>query len=411
MSDHTLTPPPATAHRIETAEEAIELARGLAARFAETATERDRERRLPGPELDELSRAGLLAITVPAEHGGADVPTSTLGQLIRLLAAADGSIGQIPQNHFFFVEVLRQNGTPEQRRRFFAEVLAGKRFGNALAEPGATHALEYRTTIRPDGEGFRLDGAKYYSTGALLADWVPVYAVDAERRVHAAYVPAGAPGLEIVDDWEGVGQRTTASGTVRLNGVHVPAEDVVEHWRTFEKAEAFGAYGQFLHAAIDTGLAEGALRAGRDFVHTAARPWAESGVAKASEEPLVINQFGDLALRVRAARALLNEAAEALDRARAALLAAPAAPEAEALAAAASAAVAAARAQADTAAVSVASDVLALGGARAASARRGLDRFWRDARTHTLHDPRRWKLQHLGNYELNDVAPPRSGIV
>ncbi len=396
------------AARIASAEEALATTRALAAEFAADATTRDLERRLPRPELDRLSAAGVLAITVPAAHGGADVPTRVLGEVIATLAAADGSIGQIPQNHFFFVEVLRQNGTSEQQARFFAEVLAGNRFGNALAEPGATHALEFRTTIRPDGDGwFRIDGAKYYSTGALLADWVPVYAVDEQGRVNAAYVEAGSDGLEIVDDWEGVGQRTTASGTVRLNGVRVPAEQVIPHYKTFERTEAFGAYGQFLHAAIDTGIAIGALAAAREFVQTRARPWGEAGVARAAEEPLVINQFGDLALRVRAARALLRDAAEALDAARAAIAAD--APDAEALAAEASAAVAAARAQADISAVSVASDFLALGGARAASTRGGLDRFWRDARTHTLHDPRRWKLQHLGNYELNGVAPPRSG--
>lgn len=404
----TLDQAPA-AHRIASAEEAIAAAGALAERFAQDAGERDRERRLPRPELDELSRSGLLAITVPREHGGADVPTLALGRVIRLLAAADGSIGQIPQNHFFFVEVLRASGTEAQRRRFFAEVLDGRRFGNALAEPGARHALEFRTTIRRDGDGFRLDGAKYYSTGALFADWIPVYAVDEQERLQAAYVQAGAPGLEIVDDWDGIGQRTTASGTVRLDGVRVPAENVVAHHRVFDGPEVFGAYGQFLHAAIDVGLADGALAAAQDYVRNHARPWGEAGVERADQEPLVIHRFGELALRVRAARALLDDAARALDAARAAL--ADAADDAEALAAEASVAVAAARAQADTAAVSVASDFLELGGARGASARRGLDRFWRDARTHTLHDPRRWKVQHVGDYELNGVAPPRNGIV
>ncbi|MBX5440931.1 MAG: SfnB family sulfur acquisition oxidoreductase [Solirubrobacteraceae bacterium] len=397
------------AHRIASADEAIAVAGALAERFAQGAAERDRERRLPRAELDELSRSGLLAITVPREHGGADVPTLALGRVIRLLAAADGSIGQIPQNHFFFVEVLRASGTEAQRRRFFAEVLAGRRFGNALAEPGARHALEFRTTIRRDGDGYRLDGAKSYSTGALFADWIPVYAVDEAGRLQAAYVPAGAPGLDIVDDWDGIGQRTTASGTVRLDGVRVPAENVVAHHRVFEGPEVFGAYGQFLHAAIDVGLADGALAAARDYVRRDARPWGEAGVERADQEPLVINRFGELALRVRAARALLDDAARALDAARAAL--ADAADDAEALAAEASVAVAAARAQADTAAVSVASDLFELGGARGARAGRGLDRFWRDARTHTLHDPRRWKVQHLGDYELNGVAPPRNGIV
>jgi SfnB family sulfur acquisition oxidoreductase len=407
LDSPVITPPPAP--RLQTDAEAVAAARDLAERFAAGAADRDRDRRLPADELDDLSRSGLLAITVPRQHGGADVATETLGTVIRLLAAADGSLGQIPQNHFFFVEVLRQNGTPQQQARFYGEVLDGRRFGNALAEPGARHALELRTTIRHDGDGYRVNGTKYYSTGALFAHWIPVYALDEERRVHAAYVPAGAPGLEIVDDWDGIGQRTTASGTVRLDDVHVPADHVVPHYRTFQRAEAFGAYGQFIHAAIDAGIAEGALAAARDFVRHDARPWAESGVERAAEDPLIVQEFGELALRVRAARALLGDAARALDEARAALAAD--APGAQALASEASVAVAAARAASSAAAVSVGSDILALGGARAASASRGLDRYWRDARTHTLHDPRRWKIQHLGNYELNGVEPPRNGIV
>lgn len=159
---------------IRTPAEAVEVAGILARGFAEEAAERDRERRLPRRELEELSRSGLLAVTVPHTHGGAEVPAVTLGTVVRLLAAADGSIGQIPQNHFFFVEVLRENGTPDQQHFFFSEVLAGKRFGNAIAEPGAANALEFATTIRRRGAHYRVDGAKYYSTGALLADWIPV---------------------------------------------------------------------------------------------------------------------------------------------------------------------------------------------------------------------------------------------
>jgi SfnB family sulfur acquisition oxidoreductase len=405
------------AHLIRDDTEALEVARDLAARLAVGAARRDAERTPPVTELAELSQSGLLGITVPREHGGAGVGAVTLGEVFRLLSAADPSIGQIPQNHFFFVRVLAENGTDGQRAFFYAELLKGRRFGNALAEAGAAHAFEFRTrlTRRPDGD-YTVSGTKSYATGSPFAHWIPVYATDEEDRVHAAFIPRDAPGLEVVDDWSGFGQRTTGSGTVHLRDVHVPADRVVPHHRTFERPEVFGAFGQYMHAAIDVGIAGGALAEGASFVRDSARPWPEAGVDRLAREPLVIHKFGELALLVRAAEALLVRAGEALDTAlersttvggNGRLGSATAAdPVVEA-----SLAVAAARAQGDIAALTVSSEVLGVVGARASLERYNLDRHWRNARTHTLHDPRRWKLQHLGDHALNGAAPPPNGIV
>jgi SfnB family sulfur acquisition oxidoreductase len=397
-------------HVIADDAEAMAVAAELSARFAEDASRRDAERILPEAELEALSASGLLGITVPKDHGGAAVSTRTLGQVFRLLSEGDSSIGQIPQNQVFFIEVLKHNGTPEQRAYFYGELLAGKRFGNALAEAGAKTALAFETKLlrQPEGD-YRISGTKNYSTGALFAHWIPVFAVDENDRIHAAFLPAGASGMTVLDDWDGIGQRTTASGTVLLEDVRVPADRVVPHHRTFDESEIFGAFGQYMHAAIDVGIALAALRDGGAFVRDVARPWREAEVERAAEEPLVIHRFGELALRVRAAIALLDHAGVALDTARQAL--SSAAGDAETLAAEASVAVAAARAQGDEAAIAVSNAVFELAGTRSALAKHNLHRHWRNARTHTLHDPRRWKLQHIGNYELNGIFPPRNGIV
>jgi SfnB family sulfur acquisition oxidoreductase len=392
-------------HVIADDAEAVAVAAELAAEFACDAARRDAERILPRAELDRLSASGLLGITVPRSHGGAEVGARTLGEVVRLLSAADGSIGQIPQNHFFFVEVLKENGTAGQRDLFYAELLAGRRFGNALAEKGSRHALEFATRLKPRADGsYILTGTKNYSTGALFAHWIPVFALAPDDSLTAAFVPHDAPGVTVVDDWDGIGQRGTASGTVRFTDVHVPADRVVPHHLTFDRPEVFGAFGQFIHAAVDTGIARAALEEGGELIRDIARPWGESGADRAEEEPLVIQRFGELALLVRAAEALLDRAGAAIDAARGA-------QDDEGLAAEASVAVAAARAQADTAALTVANDVFALIGTRSVTGGRGLDRHWRNARTHTLHDPRRWKIQHLGNHALNGIAPPANGIV
>ncbi|WP_037914930.1 SfnB family sulfur acquisition oxidoreductase [Actinacidiphila yeochonensis] len=394
----------AAAHVIADEAEALDVAARLAAGFRVDADTRDAERRLPRAELEKLSASGLLGITVPAEYGGAGVSARTLAEVLRLLATADGSLAQIPQNHFVYVNVLRRQGTAAQRRFFFAEVLAGRRFGNAQSEAGTKHVQDIRTRLesRPDGS-YLLDGEKHYSTGALFAHWIPVLARAADDALHVAYVAADTPGVTVVDDWDGMGQRTTASGTVRLAGVAVPADRVVPHHLTFRGPQLHGAVAQLLHAAIDAGIAAAALGAAVEFVRTKSRPWFESGFETAAEDPLLIQRFGELSLAVRSSDALLRAAADAVDAAEADLT--------DDSAAEASIAVAAAKVQAAAAAVDTGSALFEVAGTRSALDSLNLHRYWRDARTHTLHDPARWKVQHIGRYVLNGTRPPRHGLL
>ncbi|WP_405953938.1 SfnB family sulfur acquisition oxidoreductase [Streptomyces phaeochromogenes] len=384
--------------------EALTVAAALADEFRAEASRRDAERKLPREELDRLSGSGLLAVTVPAEHGGADVRQETLAEIFRLLASADASLAQIPQSHFVYVNVIHRQGTAEQRKFFFGEVLAGRRFGNAQSEAGTKHVQDIRTRLESAADGsYVLTGVKHYSTGALFADWIPVLARAEGDNLHVAYVPRDAEGLTVVDDWDGMGQRTTASGTVRLDAVPVPADRVLPHHLTFQGPQLHGAVAQLLHAAIDAGIAAGALVEAAEFVRTKSRPWFESGAETAAEDPLLIQRFGELAIQVRATEALLGAAARAVDTARADLT--------EASAAEASIAVAAAKAHAASAAVEVSGALFEVSGTRSALNSLNLHRHWRDARTHTLHDPARWKIQHIGRYVLNGTPPPRHGLL
>ncbi|MFD0026512.1 SfnB family sulfur acquisition oxidoreductase [Streptomyces sp. NPDC058382] len=384
--------------------EALTVAARLAERFRTGAADRDASRRLPRAEVELLSASGLLGITVPAEHGGADVRAETLAEVFRLLAAADASLAQIPQSHFAYVNVLRRQGTAAQQAFFFAELLAGRRFGNAQSEAGTKHVQDIRTRLTRVSDGaFRIDGVKQYCTGALFADWIPVLVRAEDDTLHVAYVPAGAAGVSVIDDWDGMGQRTTASGTVRLDAVPVAADRVVPHHLTFTGPQLHGAVAQLLHAAIDVGIASGALSEAVDFVRTKSRPWFESGVDTAAEDPLLIQRFGELSVRLRAAEALLSAAARAVDSAAADLT--------DDTAAEASIAVAAAKAFAGGAAVEIGGALFEVSGTRAALGSLNLNRHWRDARTHTLHDPARWKIQHIGRHVLNGTRPPRHGLL
>ncbi|MEU9151894.1 SfnB family sulfur acquisition oxidoreductase [Streptomyces sp. NPDC048417] len=393
-----------TAHVITDEAEALAVAAALAEEFRAGAAERDAERRLPRAELDRLSASGLLAATVPAEYGGADVGALTLAEIFRLLGSADASLAQIPQSHFVYVNVIRRQGTEEQRKFFFAELLAGGRLGNAQSEAGTKHVQDIRTRLERTADGsYVLRGVKHYSTGALFADWIPVLARAEDDNLHVAYVPRDAPGLTVVDDWDGMGQRTTASGTVRLDGVSVPADRVLPHHLTFQGPQLHGAVAQLLHAAIDVGIAGAALAEAAEFVRTKSRPWFESGAETATEDPLLIQRFGELALQVRASEALLREGGRTVDAAGARLT--------DESAAEASIAVAAAKVRAAEAAVAVAGALFEVSGTRSALNSLNLHRYWRDARTHTLHDPTRWKIQHIGRYVLSGTLPPRHGLL
>lgn len=393
---------------ISSAAEAIAAAQAYAAAIAGGVIERDRAGTVPAAELAAFDASGLLGITVPAENGGADLPATVLAEVIRSIAEVDPAIAQVPQAHFLFVDVLAVWGSQQQRERLFGAVLSGGRFGNGLAERGGHHAQDLKTRLHADGSGLRLRGRKYYCTGAISARWIGVSALDDDDHVVLAFIERDAAGVSVETDWDVMGQRATVSGTTTLDDVPVDPALVVPYERAFQVPQQLGARAQLVHAAIQTGIAGGALRDGGQFVRTKARPFFEAARAgwanQAADDPHTIARYGRLASRVRAAEALLVQAARTLDEIT--LL-----PRDGAAAARGSVAVAAAKAFATEVAAEVTTDLFALSGASAADQRYDLSRHWRNARTHGSHDPVDWKYHHVGNYLLNDVPPPNHGQI
>lgn len=390
-------------HRIADDAEAIGVARELAAAFAEHAAQRDRERILPWAELDRWSASGLGAITIPREHGGAGVSYATLAEVFVVLCGADSALGQIPQNHFGLLGVLREIGTDAQKRRYYGEVLAGRRLGNAGPERRSATSqtiLQSGTRLRRTPEGLRLSGTRFYSTGALFAHRVPVRAFDDDDRPVQVWVPRDAPGLTVTDDWSSFGQRTTASGTVTFDDVAVAEDDVLPVWQLGERPGLFGPTSQLIQAAIDQGIAQAAFDDAVAFVRQHARPWIDANVANATDDPYLIADVGRLAIDVHAAHEVLLEAARTLDE----IASAPVTAESSARA---SIAVAEAKVLTTEVALAASEKLFELAGSSATRARHNLDRHWRNARTHTLHDPVRWKLHLIGNYHLNGALPAR----
>jgi SfnB family sulfur acquisition oxidoreductase len=391
------------AARLTNEEEAIATARTLAKQFAESASDRDIDRLLPHHELDALSQSGLLSITVPSEYGGLDVSNAVLAEITAILAEADGSIGQIPQNHFYILEALRTDGSEEQKKFFFGRALAGDRFGNALSERGTKTVGHYNTRITRDGLGYRINGSKFYSTGVIFADWITVFALDEDERLTMSFVPRGTEGIEIVDDWDGFGQRTTGSGTTILNNVYVRADAVVFHHKGFERPTTIGSVGQIIHAGVDLGIARAAFAETVDFVKTTSRPWMDSGVDRASDDPLTVAKVGQIAIRLEAATAVVERAGQKVDIAQI--------DPSEANVVAATLAVAAAKVLTTEIALEASNTLFELAGTSSVRVGLNLDRHWRNARTHTLHDPVRWKYHVVGNFHLNGVTPPKNGAL
>jgi len=388
--------------RIRNDAEALAVAEQIGAKLAEGAAARDRHRLLPYDEIELVSRAGLFAITVPKQYGGAGVSAYTVARVIATLSAADGSIGQIPQNHFFMLEGLRLEGSEQQKRFFFGRVLAGERLGNALSETGTKTAHDHATRLARDGNIYRLNGRKFYSTGVLFAHWVAVVANDDDNRGTIAFVPRDAKGITIIDDWAGFGQRVTGSGTTLLDDVEVHPFSVFSFQALFDRPTPMGPFAQIMHAAVEQGIAEAALADTVHFVR-AARPWKYARVERASDDPYTVAAVGELKIRVDASNALLERAGDFVDQA-------VADPTAESVAAA-SVAVAESKIASTEAALLVASKLIELGGSNATLAKYNLDRYWRNARTHTVHDPVRWKYHTVGDYWLNGNKPPRHAAI
>ncbi len=396
---HDLWLPPEAAQVITSDAEAIAAAKAVAELALPGAVERDRERRYPLEALSLFSRSGLGSISVPRAFGGGGLSYRTVAEVFRLIAAADPSLGQIPQNHFGIIQFLLDEGTPAQQETLLRAVVSGQRLGNGGPEKNTRHTRDVQARLQQQGAELRLTGDKFYSTGALFAHIVVTTALNDDGLPVMAFIPRPAAGLQVIDDWSGIGQRTTASGTVRLQEVVVDPALVIP-LPDSDKPGLRGPLSQLIQAAIDAGIARGAFDEACDFIRNHSRPWVDAGVERNADDPYLQADVGRLQMEISAADALLRRAARVLDETDAS----PLTPQS---AAQASIAVAQAKALTTEVALKASEKLLEWGGSRATLGAHGLDRHWRNARTHTLHDPIRWKYHAIGNYYLNGIFPAR----
>lgn len=361
---------------------------------------RDQNRILPTEQIIQFSQKGLGGIRVPQQYGGAFVSNKTLAHVFRILTKADANVGQIPQNQFGLLNFINITGSDAQKQFIYTEVLAGKRIANGGPEKNSKNTKAIQTTLTLQNGQYLLNGEKFYSTGTSFADWLAIRALHPDGHTVLAIIDRHAAGVEVINDWNGFGQRTTASGTVKLHNVIADPALFFDERIIADTPNVRGAYSQLLQVAIDVGIAEAAFDDTLSSVRKA-RPIIDAGVEKASEEHYTLQEVGKLNILLDAAILLLDEAAEYLDELdQLTEISAEQAARASIL-------VAEAKIYANDAALHISEKLLELGGSRASLSQHNLDQHWRNARVHTLHDPVRWKFHAIGDYYLNGTHPAR----
>lgn len=387
-------------HVIENDHDAINAAYHVADFALEGRNQRDQQRVFPLAEIDLFSQRGLGGIRIPKQYGGAFVSDKTLAHVFRIVNKADSSVGQIPQNQIALLNMIQIMGTEQQKQFIYSEILKGKRLANGGPERHTKDTKTLATTLTIENGRYFIDGEKFYSTGSSFAHWLAIKAIHPEGHVVLTIVDRTADGVEVIDNWNGFGQRTTSSGTVKLQHVEVDPLLIFDERLLGNQPSYRGAYSQLMQVAIDVGIAEAAFADTLTAIHKA-RPVVDAQVEKASFEHYTLQEVGKSSVLLDAAILLLDEAAEYLDEL----------DQLEAVtdeqAAKASILVAEAKVYANDAALNISEKLLELGGSRSSLSQHNLDQHWRNARVHTLHDPIRWKLHALGDYYLNHKLPAR----
>ena len=382
----------------------MQRAASIGKQIAFGAAERDLAVTVPYEQYRTIAESGLLAARVPATFGGPEISFADLAKIFVHLGEGDPNLTQAVLPHACLADKLRIYATERQQEKFYAEMLQSRLITNANAERGGKLGDIAASVIEKNGE-FRLNGQKYYCTGSAFADSFFVLSMTESGGRAYAIVPRDRAGLTVLDDWDGMGQRTTSSGTVTFAEVVVHSDELVRLERFGVRSTYEGAMAQLLHAAIDAGIALAALGDAIAYGRKGARAVPESGVAKAGDDPYVLHAVGEMAMNAHAAVALVERAGGILDLACEAFHhhSSPGRLLAEA-----SVAVAEAKMMAEHASLHVSEMVFRVGGASATSRARNLDRHWRNARTHTTHDPVAYKAKIVGDFYMNDRPPPIS---
>lgn len=368
--------------------------------LAVDAVARDKGREAPTAEVQLLKDAGLVTLLGPVEHGGAGQNWPTAYQVIRTVAAADGSIGQLLGYHLLWFWAARLVGTPEQIEAVEADATKNKWFFG-----GAVNPRDNDVAVTDEGETIVFDGSKTFSTGSRVSDVTVLEGALEGSTDHVfAIVPSNIEGLSFHDDWDNIGLRQTESGSVTIDKIRVDWSSAAGFVDKAFQPRVYNTLNvptiQLVFVNFYLGIARGALEEAASYTKEKTRAWLHSNVDKAVDEPYIIDIYGDLTAKLWAVEALAD--AVALEGQKihddAWNVTAEERGDHEVR-------VAAVKARATEVSLEITSTVFEALGARATASKYGFDRFWRNVRTHTLHDPVAYKRREVGRWVLTGELP------
>ena len=391
----------------------VEVARQLATKWQATAVERDREGGSATAERQELRDSGLLSLMIPKEYGGWGATWPTAIEVIREIAKVDGSLGHLFGYHTGSVHMIELFGSSEQKDRLYRQLAQNNWWtGNASSENNS-HVMEWKVSATPTGDGgYLLNGTKHFCSGAKDSDLLFVFGVIQEESpqngaIVAVVIPTGREGVHINDDWNAIGMRQTDSGSTAFHNVKVYPDEVLGAPNSFIQAFMEGKRGslwtpivQLIFSNVYLGIAHGALEAAREYTRTQTRPWTPAGIEKATEDPYIVRTYGEFAIALQGADAAAREAARLLQQAWDQGDALTPEERGELMVK-----VSGVKALSTNVALDITSRIFEVIGSRGTHPKYGFDRFWRNVRTHTLHDPVAYKIVDVGNHALNGRYP------
>ncbi|WP_334121088.1 acyl-CoA dehydrogenase family protein [Glutamicibacter sp.] len=367
-------------------------------RIAEGAREREQNRILPFEQVQWLKEAGFTTLRVPESHGGTPISHEHLFRLLIELAAADSNVAHLLRSHFSFVETISLQ-PQEFQDRWFPKVLQGQIFGNAATERGGNALGTTNTKLVKTDDGWVLRGEKYYTTGSIFADWVVVMATTegVEGRQYAI-VDRNAPGVQILDDWDGFGQPLTGTGTAIFTDVPVEPGNIIQR-KVASTLEP--AFFQLCLLSVLVGIGKAARNEAASIVAHRTRTFNTGSGSLFKDDPQIQELVGRLAANVFAAESIVVTAARELDAALDPQLRLD--PDAAYLRA--ELAVQQAHVATPKLILDATSELFDVTGASAVSTSKSLDRFWRNARTVATHNPVAFKARSVGDYFINGTIP------
>lgn len=375
------------------------------ARLAATAHEREVLRDYAFDDVRALAEAGIALVGIDRAEGGAGGSLREVADVIIEVARADSNVAQALRASFLTANQVAGRPDLPHRERLLTRLRNRDLFAGTANERTGGASGSVNTTARREPGGWVINGEKYYSTGGLYATWFGGQAKAGDGTIVRFTVPVDREGVQVLDDFDAVGQRLTASGTTRLTEVRVSDDEVVVVGTEQPDNPWQGSFAQLYLAAVEAGIAARTLDDAVQFVRIRARPIKHSTADRSVDDPYVRHTVGEIAARAQAARAVVLLAAEELESTRGL-----AGDQARLAGAAAAVHVAQAGTIAIESALRAAELLFDVGGGSITGRDLGFDRHWRNARTVANHNPRQWKLAVAGTFHLSGAEPPTSGL-